>query len=350
MFGLQPEAAEPLIIAGPCSAETEGQTLETARALSQSGIKVFRAGVWKPRTKPGGFEGRGREALRWLQLVKQETGMRTITEVANRHHLDEAVEYGMDGVWIGARTSASPFAVQEIADAMGALPTAIKEKLTILVKNPVNPDIDLWIGAIERIYGSGVRRIGAIHRGFSSYRKNIYRNPPRWALAIEMKRRIPGLPLLFDPSHVAGKSELVEELARKAIYMNYDGLIIETHIRPECALSDATQQLTPGQLSRLLESIEHRTHKMTNDELEELRGKIDSVDDNLLELLARRMEISREIGEYKRKHRIPVLQMERYNDLMDRRVEEGKEMGLTPEFVRHLLALIHEESVKIQTK
>lgn len=348
IFGMADLTAEPFVIAGPCSAESEEQTLETARQLADAGIKIFRAGIWKPRTKPGGFEGRGKDALQWLRKVKEETGMMVATEIANRRHLEDAIEAGIDGVWIGARTSASPFAVQEIADTLAALPRDKKDALTVLVKNPVNPDLELWIGAIERIYRAGVRRLGAIHRGFSSYGKHIYRNQPRWALAIELNRRIPGMPIIFDPSHVGGRRDLVGRLSHQAVDMNYEGLIIESHCNPDCALSDAAQQITPAELHELLKSLHKRTHSAATENLDDLRRKIDSLDDQLLELMAKRMEVSREIGRYKREHKMPVVQTARYKDLMERRVADGEKLELSPDFVKALLAIIHEESVRQQ--
>lgn len=348
IFGIPAHTSGPIIVAGPCSAESEEQTLATARELAAGGVRIFRAGIWKPRTKPGGFEGRGKEALQWLRKVKEETGMMISTEIANPKHLREALEAGVDAVWIGARTSANPFAVQEIADALAALPNDRKEALTVLVKNPVNPDLELWVGAIERIYGSGVRRLGAIHRGFSSYGKHIYRNQPRWAIPIELNRRIPELPILFDPSHVGGRRDLVVALARQAVDMNFEGLIIEAHCCPDCALSDAAQQLTPAQLFDLLRALDRRIASPSTESLDDLRMKIDRLDDELLELMAKRMEISREIGKYKREHKLPVVQTARYKSLMEQRVADGEKLALSPDFVRALLAVIHEESVRQQ--
>lgn len=348
IFKLQMDAASPVIIAGPCSAETEEQTLLTAEQLAAEGVGIYRAGIWKPRTKPGGFEGRGKEALDWLRKVKDLTGMLISTEIANRHHLEDALEAGIDAVWIGARTSANPFAVQEIADALAQLPAETQDNLTVLVKNPVNPDLELWIGAIERIYGSGVRRLGAIHRGFSSYGKHLYRNQPRWAIPIELNRRIPELPIIFDPSHVGGRREFVATLSRQAIDMNYEGLIIETHCRPEEALSDAAQQITPAELALLIKAVEKRSGEAVTQNLDELRQKIDSIDNDLLELLAKRMDVSREIGRYKKEHKLPVVQTARYKDLMEKRVADGERLDLSPDFVRSLLACIHEESVRQQ--
>lgn len=348
IFGIPAHTTGPIIIAGPCSAESEEQTLRTAGLLAAEGVRIFRAGVWKPRTKPGGFEGRGKVALSWMVRAREETGMMIATEIANRRHLEEAIAAGIDGVWIGARTSANPFAVQEIADALAQLPEERKQALTVLIKNPVNPDLELWIGAIERIYGSGVRRLGAIHRGFSSYGKHIYRNQPRWAIAIELNRRIPDLPIIFDPSHVGGRREFVAPLSRQAVDMNYEGLIIESHCDPDCALSDAAQQITPAGLAVLLASLERRTASPSTESLEDLRSKIDTLDGELLELLAKRMDVSREIGRYKREHKLPVVQTGRYKDLMEKRVADGERLDLPADFVRAILAVIHEESVRQQ--
>lgn len=348
IFHLPEDFQGPLVIAGPCSAESEEQTLSTARELAEKGVSIFRAGIWKPRTKPGGFEGRGKIALDWLRKVKEQTGMLVATEIANRRHLEDALEAGIDGIWIGARTSANPFAVQEIADYLAALPDDKKDGITVLVKNPVNPDLELWIGAIERIYGSGIRRIGAIHRGFSSYGKHLYRNQPRWAIAIELNRRIPDMPIIFDPSHVAGRRDLVPRLAHQAVDMNYEGLIIESHCSPDTALSDASQQLTPAELAQLVGSLEKRSHTESTENLDDLRRKIDSIDDELLELLAKRMKVSRDIGRYKKEHKLPVVQTGRYKNLMERRVLDGEKLELSPDFVKALLAAIHEESVRQQ--
>ena len=348
LFNLEYSQVSPLVIAGPCSAESRGQTLSAARSLSALGVPVFRAGVWKPRTKPGGFEGYGAEALGWLCAAKEKTGMKVITEVATASHLRLAVDAGLDGVWIGARTAANPFAVQEIADALASLSEEERDRITVMVKNPVNPDLELWIGALERIYGSGARRLGAIHRGFSSYGANIYRNPPRWAIPIELGRRLPGLPILFDPSHVAGRRELVETLMAEASGMHFSGYIVEVHPNPREALSDAAQQLTPGQLGEILARLSARTGSSPSESLESLRLEIDAIDSQLLALLARRMEISREIGDLKRSRQLPVVQFERYKALMEKRVAEGCQLALSPEFVRTILATIHEESVRQQ--
>ena len=350
IFGIPSHTSGPIIIAGPCSAETEEQTVCSARQLAEGGIRIFRAGVWKPRTKPGGFEGKGAEALEWLKKVKKETGMMISTEIANRRHLQEALEAGLDAVWIGARTSANPFAVQEIADALALLPEEKKEALTVLIKNPVNPDLELWIGAIERIYNSGVRRIGAIHRGFSSYGKHLYRNQPRWAIPIELSRRIPELPIIFDPSHVGGRRDLIPSLSQRAVDMNYEGLIIESHCSPDEALSDSAQQLTPADLLLLVKSLRKRSATAPTENLDQLRRKIDQLDDELLELLARRMKVSREIGQYKKDNHLPVVQTARYKDLMERRVSDGEKLDMSADFIRALLACIHEESVRQQVE
>lgn len=348
IFDIEINSDDPIIIAGPCSAETREQTLATAHALAEKGIKIFRAGIWKPRTKPGGFEGRGKVALEWLKEAREQTGMKIATEIANRKHLEEALSIDIDAVWIGARTSANPFAVQEIADALEQLPKEKKESLTVLIKNPINPDLELWTGAIERIYASGIRRLGAIHRGFSSYGKHIYRNQPRWAIPIELNRRIPEMPIIFDPSHVGGRRDLVVKLAHQAVAMNFEGLIIEAHCNPDAALSDAAQQLTPDELEKLLASFNKRASSDSNVSLEDLRLKIDRIDVELLELLSKRMQISRDIGRYKREHKLPVVQTARYKALMEQRVEDGAKLDLSPDFVRIILASIHEESVRQQ--
>ena len=284
--GLQPivegvgVVGSPLIMAGPCSAETEEQTLSTARRLAMGGVKVFRAGIWKPRTKPGGFEGIGKEGLQWLKRVKEETGMLVATEVAMRRHVEEALEAGVDILWIGARTSANPFAVQEIADA---LKDAGAEDVAVLVKNPVNPDLELWIGALERLYNAGIRRLGAIHRGFSFYGKSIYRNPPQWHIPIELHRRIPELPIVVDPSHMGGKRELVGPLCQQALDMKFTGLMIESHCTPDEAWSDKNQQVTPEVLKIILSSLVLRNSEQNTESLQQLRQQIDRVDSRPLQ-------------------------------------------------------------------
>lgn len=339
-------ANQPIVIAGPCSAETRSQVLETAADLAAHGIKIFRAGIWKPRTKPGGFEGVGEEGLPWLAEVKEKTGMLTSTEVATRAHVEAALAAGVDILWIGARTSANPFAMQEIADAIADSGRAAD--ITVLVKNPVNPDLELWIGAMERIYNAGVRRLGAIHRGFSAYGKHLYRNLPQWHIPIELRRRIPSLPIISDPSHIGGKRELVAPLAQQALDMGFDGLIVESHCDPDCAWSDKAQQITPDVLNFILNTLVVRDQKSTTESLALLRQQIDRVDNEILEALNRRMGISREIGKYKKEHRMPVLQASRYDSIMRSRVELAREMGISPDFMGRLLSLIHEESVRQQ--
>lgn len=335
---------KPLIIAGPCSAETEEQVLETARELAQYGIKYFRAGIWKPRTKPGGFEGVGAKGLPWLAKVKEETGMKVCTEVAKREHVLQALEAGVDMFWIGARTSANPFAMQEVADAF-------KEggkDVPVLIKNPVNPDLELWIGAIQRLYNAGINRIGAIHRGFSAYGKHLYRNLPQWHIPIELRRRIPNLPILSDPSHIGGKRELIAPLSQEAFDMGFDGLIIESHCDPDSAWSDKAQQVSPDVLNFILNTIALRDTACTTESITLLRQQIDRIDNELIEVLNKRMRISREIGQYKKEHSIPVVQTGRYGDIMNSRVKAATEMGMSADFMKALLSAIHEESVRIQ--
>ena len=332
----------PMVIAGPCSAETEEQVLETAKALAAKEIKIFRAGVWKPRTKPGGFEGVGSVGLQWLKRVKAETGMFTTTEVATREHIFEALKAGIDILWIGARTIANPFAVQEIADALQGI------DIPVLIKNPINPDLELWIGAIERIYGAGIRRIGVVHRGFSSYDQKLYRNQPLWHIPIELRRRYPQLPILCDPSHIGGKRELIAPLCQQAMDLNFDGLLIESHIHPEKALSDAAQQVTPEVLDFILNMLVIRDVTQTTENLTELRRQIDNIDEGLLELLAKRMRISREIGIYKKEHNMPVLQTPRYGEMLENRTKSGSSMNLSPDFIKKILGDIHEESIRQQ--
>ena len=332
----------PLIIAGPCSAETEEQILSTAKILSSRGIKILRAGIWKPRTKPGGFEGAGSAGLQWLKRVKEETGMYIAVEVATRDHVFEALKAGVDYMWIGARTAANPFAMQEIADALRGI------DIPVLIKNPINPDIELWIGAIQRIYAAGINRIAVIHRGFSSYDKKIYRNIPLWQIPIELRRRFPNLPILCDPSHLGGKRELIAPLCQQAMDLNFDGLMIEAHCNPDKAWSDASQQITPEVLDFILNKLVLREITQTTESLTELRRQIDEIDVGLLELLAKRMGISREIGLYKKEHNMPVLQSPRYGEILEDRTKMGVSLDLNPNFVKKILIEIHEESVNQQ--
>ncbi|MDR3269485.1 MAG: bifunctional 3-deoxy-7-phosphoheptulonate synthase/chorismate mutase type II [Tannerella sp.] len=332
----------PLVISGPCSAETEEQVLCTAGSLAAKGFKIFRAGIWKPRTKPGGFEGAGSPGLRWLKQVKEKTGMYVATEVATRDHVFEALKAGIDMLWIGARTTANPFAVQELADALKGV------DIPVLVKNPVNPDLELWIGAIQRIYGAGIQRLGVIHRGFSSYDKKIYRNLPLWHIPIELHRRYPNLPIICDPSHIGGKRELIASLSQQAMDLNFDGLIIESHCRPDEAWSDAAQQITPDVLDYVLNLLVIRESTQTTENLSELRRQIDGIDESLLEQLAKRMRISREIGIYKKEHNMPILQTPRYGEIMENRAKAGEAMDLNTDFVKKIMTEVHEESVRQQ--
>jgi len=341
------ELDRPWMIAGPCSAETEEQVLETAKQLSINGFKIFRAGIWKPRTRPGAFEGVGTVGLPWLKRVKKETGMFVGTEVANSHHVFEAIKHGIDILWIGARTTANPFAVQEIADALKGV------DIPVLVKNPVNPDLELWIGALERINQAGIKKLAAIHRGFSTYDKTKYRNHPQWQIPIELKRRIPELPIICDPSHISGKSELIYEISQEAMDLSFDGLLVESHRCPKKAWSDASQQVTPDELKIITDKITLRKSKIGEKPrvtLDELREKIDKLDTSVLEVLKERMDISEAIGQYKKEHDITILQTRRYDEIMNNRKEKGAKMGLSDEFLTKLFKNIHEESITRQNK
>ncbi len=313
------DSKRPVVIAGPCSAETEEQVMETAKNLAKNGVRIFRAGIWKPRTKPGGFEGVGSVGLTWLQEVKKETGMLVATEVANKQHVEEALNAGVDVLWIGARTSANPFAMQEIADSL------VGADVPVLVKNPVNPDLELWIGAMQRIYNAGIRQIGAIHRGFSAYGKHLYRNMPQWHIPIELRRRMPELTLICDPSHIGGKRELVAPLSQQAMDMGFDGLIVESHCDPDSAWSDKSQQVTPEVLNFILNMLVVRDTTQTTESLTLLRQQIDQIDNDLLEALSKRMRISREIGQYKKEHSMPVVQTGRYDDILNSRAAAAEE-------------------------
>lgn len=332
----------PLVIAGPCSAETEEQVMETAKTLASKGIKIFRAGVWKPRTKPGGFEGMGEEALPWLQRVKQETGMLIGTEVATPKHVEAALNAGLDMLWVGARTAANPFAVQELADSLKGV------DIPIFVKNPVNPDIELWIGALERINGAGITRLGAIHRGFSSIDQKLYRNAPMWHIPIELHRRCPNLPIICDPSHIGGRRDLVAPLAQQAMDMGFEGLIVESHCNPDCAWSDAKQQVMPDVLNFILDRLVVRNTKESTESLNILRQQIDELDNRLMELLTKRMRISREIAAYKKEHNMAVVQTARYSEILDKRAAQGVLCGMDADFIKSIYEHIHEESVRQQ--
>ncbi|MBR5610670.1 MAG: bifunctional 3-deoxy-7-phosphoheptulonate synthase/chorismate mutase type II [Bacteroidales bacterium] len=332
----------PIVIAGPCSAESREQVLRTATELAAKGVKIFRAGIWKPRTKPGGFEGVGVVGLSWMKEVKQTTGMLLATEVATPYHVFEAIKAGIDILWIGARTAANPFAMQELADALKGT------DIPVLVKNPVNPDIELWIGGIERLYRAGVKRVGVIHRGFSSYEKKLYRNLPLWHIPIELKRRYPNITVFCDPSHMGGKRELVAPIAQQAMDLKFEGLIVESHCDPDNALSDAGQQITPEVLDYTLSMLVVRDNPQTTENINVLRKKIDEIDEALLSILAKRMGISKEIGIYKKEHNMPILQSGRYSDILENREKQGAGLGLSTTFVHEIMKAIHEESVKVQ--
>ena len=341
-LGLPSDNERPFVIAGPCSAETEEQTVTTAKQLADKGCHMFRAGIWKPRTKPGGFEGNGEKALPWMQTVKQETGMLTATEVATPDHVELALRYGIDILWVGARTTANPFAMQSLADALKGV------DVPVLVKNPVNPDLELWIGALERINGAGVKKLGAIHRGFSSYDKKIYRNLPMWQIPIELRRRIPNLPIVNDPSHIGGRRDLIAPLCQQAMDLGMDGLIIESHCNPDAAWSDASQQITPDILDYILSILVIRDEIVTTENITALRKQIDEIDNNLMDLLAKRMRISREIGQYKKEHGMTILQTNRYNEILEKRGAQGALCGNDSDCIKQIFETIHEESVKQQ--
>jgi 3-deoxy-7-phosphoheptulonate synthase len=341
--------SRPFLISGPCSAETEEQVMETARQLAAlNQISVFRAGIWKPRTRPNSFEGVGTEGLKWLRRVKQETGLLVGTEVANEKHVYEALKYGIDLLWIGARTSVNPFTVQEISDALNGV------DIMVLVKNPVNPDLELWIGAIERIARAGITRIGAIHRGFSSYEKTLYRNQPNWQLPIELRRRIPELPIICDPSHISGSRQYLHEISQKAMDLNFDGLMIESHIDPSKALSDAAQQLTPNDLKELLSRLILRNASTDDprllDVLGELRQQIDVYDEHLLDLMEQRMKVAETIGRYKKENNITILQSTRWDEIIKKVIIKGQAKGLSAELIDAMFKAIHQESINHQMK
>ena len=339
---------KPLIIAGPCSAESEEQMLATGNALKSHQNILFRAGVWKPRTRPNNFEGIGRIGLTWLKIVKEETGLATTTEVANAFHVEEALKQDVDVLWIGARTTVNPFAVQEIANALKGV------DIPLMIKNPLNPEVNLWVGAIERFADAGLTKLAAIHRGFFAYNNTKYRNIPQWQLAIELRRRVPGIPMICDPSHIAGKSSLIYEVSQKAIDMNYDGLMIETHINPEKALSDNNQQVTPKQLNEILGKLVVRQAKIEDpvfkSSLDQLRIEIDDLDYELLDVLKRRMNVAEKIGIHKKENKVTILQSNRWEELLKTRIQHGVDNGLTEEFMNKVLKAIHQESINRQTK
>ncbi|MDR2935892.1 MAG: bifunctional 3-deoxy-7-phosphoheptulonate synthase/chorismate mutase type II [Rikenellaceae bacterium] len=338
----------PVIIAGPCSAETEEQTVETCMQLAQTGmVDVFRAGVWKPRTRPGMFEGVGLKGLGWVAKAKELTGLPTAIEVATAKHVEAALEFGVDILWIGARTTVNPFSVQEISDAVRG------SNVTILVKNPVGPDIELWAGAVQRLQKVGIDRIGLIHRGFSAI-GGEYRNSPMWHLAIEMRRRMPEIPMIGDPSHIVGRRDGLLEMSQKIADLDYDGLIVESHIRPDEAWSDAAQQLTPAALAEMLKRVTWRTEVVNLPEFERalaaLRGQIDQIDNELFELLAKRMRVAEKIGEVKRDNNVTILQRSRWGDIVERIKAQAVRLDLSPEFLTTILEAIHIESIDKQNK
>lgn len=339
------------IIAGPCSAENRRQTLRTAESLAGAGVGVFRAGVWKPRSRPGCFEGAGARALPWLAEVKRRTGMAVAVEAGNPRHLAQAVAAGVDGIWIGARTVTNPFDISALADALAELPLQLKDNFTVLVKNPVVPDLDLWAGALERVYNAGIRRLGALHRGFGYCTPGAYRNPPVWRVPIELKRLYPEVPLYCDPSHIGGATALVEPLARQALAMGFDGIMVEVHPEPSQALSDAAQQLTPQQFAQMVSTL---TPRLNHDdgaqrELDDLRTEIDRLDAELLEILAKRMAVARRIGDCKQQLGLPVVQPARYRQLIASLTAAGNASGVDPIFLQTLYRQIHEESVRQQS-
>ncbi|MBQ8256648.1 MAG: bifunctional 3-deoxy-7-phosphoheptulonate synthase/chorismate mutase type II [Bacteroidaceae bacterium] len=332
----------PFVIAGPCSAESEEQVMAVASSLATMGVGLFRAGIWKPRTRPGCFEGVGARGLEWLANVKKEYSMPVTTEVATAVHVEAALAAGIDVLWVGARTVTNPFAVQEIAEALRGV------DVPVLVKNPVNPDIDLWVGAFERLYNCGVSRLGAIHRGFSAYGEKFYRNAPQWQIPLELKNRFPHLFLVCDPSHIAGKSELVQELAQQAMDLNFDALMVEVHHEPACALSDARQQITPAALGTILSGLVHRSSSGEDEEFAAFRNRIDAIDKELVALLAKRMEVSREIGSVKREKGVTVFQPFRYKETMERCALMGAKHNLDSDVVKEVFEAIHSESIRQQ--
>jgi chorismate mutase len=340
---------EPLIIAGPCSAESEEQMLRTAKEIAALGkVKVFRSGIWKPRTRPGNFEGVGEKGLKWLSQVKKETGLLTATEVANPEHAELAIKNDVDVLWIGARTTSNPFSIQELADFLKGY-----EK-PVMVKNPINPDVQLWLGALERFHKAGINKLAAVHRGFFPFEATTLRNIPKWETAIELKSMCHDLPIICDPSHIAGNAEYIEEISQKALDLNMDGLIIETHYNPLVALSDMNQQVTPEQLGEILNNLVYRNISSEDADfasiLETLRNKIDSIDQQMLELLTQRMNVVEEIGKYKSENQVTILQLRRWEKIMSTRIKLGKKLGLSEDFVKKILQIVHKESIQRQTE
>ena len=337
----------PLIIAGPCSAESESQIMSIGTKLKALGVNFFRAGIWKPRTRPNSFEGVGAIGLPWLKLLKQELGIKVAVEVANAKHVHEALKADVDILWIGARTSVNPFSIQEIADSLKGT------DVPILVKNPINPDVDLWQGAIERIIGAGIDKIAAVHRGFSSFNNTIYRNVPMWELPIELRRRMPDIPMICDPSHIGGKRTMIQEISQKAMDLNYDGLMIECHTDPDNAWSDAAQQITPAALQKVLDQLILKVLEVDNpavkNELKELRNQIDHFDNELIAVLQQRMKVASQIGQYKSANNITILQPKRWHEILTRSLEIGANANLSSEFMSKVFSAIHQESINKQT-
>ena len=341
-----PVGDKPLVISGPCSVESFEQVIETARGLKKiPQVKVFRSGIWKPRTRPAGFEGVGIEGLKWLQAVKAETGLLTTVEVAKPAHIEAALKHGIDILWFGARTVVNPFTVQELCETLQGT------NVPVLVKNPLNPDVRLWLGAIERLSKAGISKIAAVHRGFYFYKHALYRNQPMWEIPIELQRLVPGLPVICDPSHICGRRDLLHDVSQKALDLGMAGLMIESHINPVAALTDADQQVTPDQLSELINSLTVRQVSGTPEFetlLEQLRREIDKIDAELLDILAKRMRIVEEIGQYKRENNITVLQIRRWADIIYDRLNIGSKLGLGREFLLQILQLVHKESIRKQ--
>ncbi len=339
----------PLIISGPCSAESREQVLDTAIALAKTGrVNVLRAGIWKPRSRPGTFQGAGDVALEWLEEAKTITGLPITVEVATPQHLESALKHNIDMFWVGARTSSNPFSVDALASAMAGI------NKPVLIKNPIYPDLEMWIGTIERFLKAGVKKVGAIHRGFSPFQKGIYRNIPKWEIPIDLKTRIPNLPIICDPSHISGNPDLIEDISQKALNLAMDGLMIETHINPKEALSDAFQQITPEALNLILSNLSYPSVQPTAispiDVLETLREQIDSLDQQLLELLAQRMEVIKKIASHKLDHNVAIIQLRRWESMIEKRVELGKSLGLDEGYIKDLLRLVHRESVRKQAQ
>ncbi len=343
-----PESRGFMVVSGPCSAESPEQVMETAVQLARTGlVNILRAGIWKPRTRPSTFEGVGRPGLPWLAAAGKATGLKTATEVATPAHVEAALNEGIDILWIGARTSANPFSVQEIADSLQGV------NVPVLVKNPINPDLNLWVGAIERIYNAGVKKLVAVHRGFSTYHKQ-FRNAPHWEIPIQLKAMIPALPVICDPSHISGSRQHLQEVSQKSIDLDMDGLMIETHIDPDNALSDSKQQLTPDAFAAMMSRLKYKSSSIESpvfrSKLEELRSQIDRIDTEFIEYIAQRMQIARDIGKYKQENNVTVLQIERWREILETRIPLARSLGLEDRFIERLLELIHDESIRIQTK